>query len=180
LARSSRFDYRWCYSRFDVFCLQIINFYSLHSNWNSHIAVLLGLAKAVIHDLEQGLLQDVRSLIQAEVFSDFLEMGEYLLSEGYKDAAAVILGAVLEDTLRKLAIRHSIPIASPSGKNLTIDPLNTALAGVQVYSKLIQKQITTWAHLRNNAAHGKYSEYKKEQVEMMLIFVQSFCSDYLK
>jgi uncharacterized protein (DUF2164 family) len=156
------------------------NFYSLHSNWNSHIAVLLGLAKVVTHDLEQGLLQDVRSLIQAEVFSDFLEMGEYLLSEGYKDAAAVILGAVLEDTLRKLAIKHSISLTTQSGKSLTIDPINAALAGVQAYSKLIQKQITTWAHLRNKAAHGQYSEYNKEQVEMMLIFVQSFCSDYLK
>jgi hypothetical protein len=107
-------------------------------------------------------------------------MGEYLLREGYKDAAAVILGAVLEDTLRKLAIKHSIPLTSTSGKSLTIDPINTELARVQAYSKLIQKQITTWAHLRNNAAHGQYSEYKKEQVEMMLIFVQSFCSDYLK
>jgi hypothetical protein len=160
--------------------IETLNFYKLHSNWNSHIAILLGLAKVVVHDLEQGLLQDVRFLIQAEVFSDFLEMGEYLLCEGYKDAAAVILGAVLEDTLRKLAIKHSIPLTSTSGKSLTIDPINTELAKVQAYSKLIQKQITTWAHLRNNAAHGQYSEYKKEQVEMMLIFVQSFCSDYLK
>jgi hypothetical protein len=30
------------------------NFYSLHSNWNSHIAVLLGLAKAVTHDIKLG------------------------------------------------------------------------------------------------------------------------------
>ena len=106
-------------------------------------------------------------------------MGEYLLNEGYKDASAVIVGAVLEDGLRKLCDKNGISTVNSSGRNLTIDPLNSELAKAEVYNKLTQKKITTWAHVRNKAAHGQYDEYNREQVEMMLLFVQGFSSDYL-
>jgi hypothetical protein len=156
------------------------HFYDLHSNWNQHLAILIGLTSAAVHDLENGLLDDIKSLVQADVFSDFLEMGEHLLEEGYKDAASVIIGSVLEDTLRKLAESNSVALVTVAGKPLTMEPLNIELAGAQVYSKLVQKQITTWAHVRNKAAHGHYAEYNKEQVQMMLQFVQSFCAEHLR
>ena len=160
--------------------LKTNNFYLLHSNWYGHFAQVLGVVKTLAHDIEHGLLVDIRTLVQADIFSDFLEMGEYLLNEGYKDAAAVIIGAVLEDGLRKLSKKHGIATANASGRPLTIDPLNSALAGADVYSKLVQKQITTWAHIRNKASHGEYSEYTKDQVQMMLMFVQGFFADHLK
>lgn len=164
-----------CYSS----ALATDNFYFLHSNWNAHLSQMVGVAKTIKHDLENGLLVDFKALVQADVFADFLEMGEYLLQEGYKDAAAVIIGSVLEDGLRKLAERSDVPIISESGKPLTIDPLNTELSKHDVYSKLVQKQITSWAHIRNKAAHGEFGEYNREQVQMMLLFVQNFASEHL-
>lgn len=159
--------------------LATTNFYNLHSNWNAHLAQVVGVAKAIEHDLSSGLLTNFRAIVQADIFADFLEMGEYLLQEGYKDAAAVIIGSVLEDGLRKLSEMHDLPITNEAGKPLTIDPLNNQLAKQEVYSKLIQKQITSWAHIRNKAAHGEFGEYNREQVQMMLLFVQSFASEYL-
>ena len=155
------------------------NFYSIHSSWNAHISQMLGIAISVKHDYAKGLLNNIKALLQADIFSDFLEMGEYLLKEGYKDAAAVIIGAVLEDSLRKLCNKHAIPTNKENGTPLTIDPLNAALAKANVYSKLVQKQITTWAHIRNKAAHGEYEQYDKNQTEMMLLFVQSFAEQHL-
>ncbi|ARU03533.1 hypothetical protein CCO03_01500 [Comamonas serinivorans] len=155
------------------------NFYNLHSNHYEHFTQLFGVAKAIQHDIKQGLVVDFKALVQAEVFADFLDMGEYLLDEGYKDAAAVIIGTVLEDGLRKLSERGGLPLLADSGKPLTIDPLNTQLAKADVYSKLVQKQITSWAHIRNKAAHGEFSEYSMEQVRMMLLFVQNFASEHL-
>jgi hypothetical protein len=155
-------------------------FYSLHSNNYRQFTQMLGVARAIKHDIANNLLVNFRSLAQAEVFADFLEMGEYLLVEKYKDAAAVIIGTVLEDGLRKLAMRHALPITTDDGKPYTIDPLNNQLAKYDIYSKLVQKQITTWAHVRNKAAHGKYGEYTLEQVQMMLMFVQSFAAEYLQ
>ena len=106
-------------------------------------------------------------------------MAEHLLTEGYKDASAVLLGGVLEDSLRKLAVSKGVSIFSSVGKPLTIDPLNAALAKAGAYNALVQKQVTTWANLRNDAAHGQFTKYDAEQVRQMLLFVQKFCSDYL-
>ena len=155
------------------------HFYTLHSNYYNHFTQMFGVARAIKHDLTQDLLVNFKTLVQAEVFADFLEMGEYLLNEGYKDAAAVIIGTVLEDGLRKLCERASLSVVADSGKPLTIDPLNAQLAKQEIYSKLVQKQITTWAHIRNKAAHGEYAEYSVEQVKMMLLFVQSFTGEHL-
>ena len=159
--------------------LATTQFYNLHSNHNAHFSQMLGLATTIKHDLDNGLLVNLKTLIQADIFADFLEMGEYLLNGGYKDAAAVIIGSVLEDGLRKLAERNYVAITNDQGKPLTIEPLNNELAKKEVYSKLVQKQITSWAHIRNKAAHGEFTEYNKEQVQMMLLFVQNFTSENL-
>lgn len=153
---------------------------SMHANHYRHVSDIVGILKAVESDLDSGMLANFRGLAQAEVFADFLEMAEHLLSEGYKDAAAVILGAVLEDSLRKIADASGVALVGSNGKKLTIDPLNSALSKVDVYGALVQKQVTSWANLRNDAAHGNFDKYDTTQVKHMLLFVQKFCADYLK
>ena len=61
-----------------------------------------------------------------------------------------------------------------------MEPLNAQLAKAEVYSKLVQKQIISWAHVRNKAAHGEFDEYTREQVNMMLLFVQGFAAAHLE
>jgi hypothetical protein len=156
------------------------NFSSMNSNYFRHISELVGILKGIQHDMKSGMLSDFRKLLQAEIFADFLDMAEHLLNEGYKDAAAVLLGAVLEDSLRKLSFSHELSTTSPQGKLLTIEPLNVALAKDGAYGPLVQKQVTTWANLRNDAAHGHFSKYDTDQVKQMLIFIQKFCADYLQ
>lgn len=152
----------------------------LHSNSYQSILELLGVLEAIKYELENGLINKIRSIIQADIFSDFLSMGEHLLKEGYKDAAAVIIGSVLEDALRKMAIENGIEIHSDKGKLLTMEPLNVSLEKAEIYNQLVKKQITSWSDLRNNAAHGHFGEYDEKQVGMMLQFVQSFSADFIK
>ena len=166
------------YANFDR-AISTENFYVIHSNWYGHISQVQGIALTVRHDIDNDLIGSIKGLLQAEIFANFLEIGEHLLSEGYKDAAAVTIGAVLEDGLRELCKKNNLAITKPNGSPLTIEPLNAELAKNGVYSKLTQKQITSWAHIRNKAAHGQYNEYDKPQVEMMLLFVQSFADQHL-
>ncbi|MDQ4000843.1 MAG: hypothetical protein M3283_07565 [Actinomycetota bacterium] len=58
---------------------------------------------------------DIRTLISAEVFTDFLEMAGHLDDNGYKDPTAYPTGAVLEDVCEKLRM----PIASCSKRGKT-------------------------------------------------------------
>ena len=137
---------------------------------------LRGLLKAIRIDYEAGYTQTVVELIHADVFADFLDMADYLLRGDYKDAAAVITGSVLEEHLRKLCAKHGNDIVKGNGSPKTADTLNADLAAAGVYTKLDQKSVTAWLDLRNKAAHGKYTEYVKEQVELMLQGVQEFAA----
>lgn len=135
----------------------------------------------IIHSIKDeisgGWFIGIRGLVSAEIFSDFLEMSEYFLSNGYKDAAAVIIGSVLEEHLRQLCIKKTIEIYVMTGSIQTpkkADALNSDLARVNVYNKLDQKNVTAWLDLRNKAAHGKYDEYNKEQVDTMYRGVTEF------
>jgi hypothetical protein len=151
--------------------LEMDHFTVMHNTHYSHVGELVGILKGVQHDMKSGLLLDFRKLLQAEVFDDFLEMAEHLLNEGYKEAAAVILGAVLEDSLRKLSDGNELPTVGVNGKPLTMEPLNVALARKGGYGPLLQKQVTTWANLRNDAAQGHFGRYDADQVKQMLLFV---------
>jgi hypothetical protein len=133
----------------------------------------VGVLKALRADYDAGYLQSVTELIHADLFADFLEMADHLLEQGYKDPAAVITGSVLEEHLRKLCDKHGI-IVSHGGKPKKSVTLNAELAGANVYSKLDQKKVTAWLDLRNKAAHGKYSEYTKDQVALLIQSVRDF------
>ena len=160
--------------------MQVRSFNVMHSRYYRHVADVVGIFKAVEHDIKSGMLSNFRSLIQAEIFADFLDMAEHLHRENYKDAAAVLLGAVLEDSLRKIADANGVDILNSKGMPLTLDPLNISLAKKGVYNALVQKQITSWANLRNDAAHGHFDRYDSDQVQQMLLFVQKFCADFIK
>jgi hypothetical protein len=80
----------------------------------------------------------------------------------------------------KLSQSTNLSVNSDQGKPLTIEPLNVTLAKAGIYSPLTKKQITSWADLRNNAAHGNYSKYTDNDVREMLRFVQRFSSDFLQ
>jgi hypothetical protein len=139
----------------------------------------IGVLRAAKQEIDGGWLFTVKGLVSAEIFSDFLEMAEYLLTEGYKDPAAVMTGSVLEEHIRQLCIKNSIPTETiRDGKPIPkkADLMNSELAGVNVYNKLDQKAITSWLDLRNKAAHGQYSEYTKEQVLLMFQGVTNFIS----
>ncbi len=138
-----------------------------------------GILISVKQEIDNGWLFSLKSLITAEIFSDFLEMAKYLLDEDYKDAAAVMIGSILEEHLRQLSNKNGISIEIvKDGKAFPkkADSLNSDLGSKGVYNKLEQKTVTAWLDLRNKAAHGKYADYAKQQVELMYLGILDFIS----
>lgn len=142
------------------------------------VMMLAGILKSLRTSYKSGYLQSIQALIHADVFADFLEMADYLLSEGYKDAAAVITGGVLEEHLRKLAGKHGIALSDAAGKPRKAASLNDDLVKSTAYDKLEQKNVTAWLDLRNKAAHGDYGSYDKQHVEHLVLGVRSFVARY--
>ena len=140
-------------------------------------AQIIGVVDSLKIDVELDYLKSHEELIHGELFSDFIDMAKHLISEGYKDPAAVIAGSTLESHLRNLCIKFSIDLTfEKDGKEISkkADKLNSELVKEGAYSKLDQKNITAWLDLRNKAAHGHYSEYTKEQVDLLIDSISNF------
>lgn len=134
---------------------------------------LAGILRALRDDYAAGYMTSVEELVHADLFSDFLEMADELVVKGYKDAAAVIAGSVLEEHLRKLALAHGVSIRA-GASHKKADTINADLMKAGVYNKLELKQVTAWLGLRNDAAHGNYDNYDKAQVVGLIRDVRDF------
>lgn len=131
-----------------------------------------GILKAAKQEIDGGWVFTVKGIVSAEIFTDFLEMASHLLQEGYKDPAAVMIGSVLEEHLRQLCTKNGVDTTVPDAKTgrdvpKKADRLNNDLTAAGVYNKLYQKTILGWLDLRNQAAHGHYTEYDIKQVQLM-------------
>ena len=148
----------------------------VENGYKSDVKMGQGILKAVKEDILGGYLIDIKTLISAEVFSDFLEMAEHLLENGYKDPAAYRCGAVLGDGLRKIATKKGIKVKSSDDLN----SLNDKCVNGGVYNRLIQKKIKVWIDIRNKADHGQFNEYSEKDVQEMLKGIKDFLGGYLK
>jgi len=149
----------------------------VNNSYKSNGEYALGVLTAIRDQIKGGWIETTKGLVTAEVFADFLEMAEYFLDQNYKDPAAVMVGGVLEEHLRQICSTVGVPVEDASGGTpRKTDSLNADLAKAGKYDKLDQKQVTAWLDLRSKAAHGKYTEYTKEQVVLMLDGVRNFLS----
>jgi hypothetical protein len=140
-----------------------------HPKW-PHVEQSYGILLAARDDYASGALFEIRSLVAAEIFDDLLEQGQALLQGGYKGPAAVVVGAVLEDALRKLCAKHSIELPEKP----KLDAMNANLAKANIYNVLTQKKITALAGIRNDAAHGKWDSFSPADVEGMVLWTSDF------
>jgi hypothetical protein len=148
----------------------------VHIGHAYEIEIAIGILLSIKSEIENGWIISLKGLVSAEIFTDFIEMAEHLLVEGYKDPAAVMIGCVLEEHLRQLCIVNKIETFDSKGKPKKADLLNSELTSAVIYNRLDQKNVTTWLDLRNKAAHGLFGEYNQDQVELMIRGVIEFMS----
>jgi hypothetical protein len=143
--------------------------------FTSHVEVGLGILKAVREDVEGGYLLDVKVLLAAEVFTDFLEIAKHLIDMGYKDPAAFLTTAVLENGLKRMCERAGISVRAKED----LASLNAKLADREVYSRLVQKKVQVWVDIRNKADHGEFDQYTLNDVKELHRGVSEFLSQRL-
>jgi hypothetical protein len=141
-----------------------------------------GILQAVQTMVSDEWLTSTRALIAGAVFSDYLDMAEHLSEETYKDAAAVIAGSSLEAHMRRLALKHGVPLTYADPKRgdqpKKLEVLNADLVRAEAYDKDEQKQVSAWLGTRNAAAHGHYEKVNAEVVKLMIHGVRSFLARY--
>src|SRR3972149_5775810 len=137
------------------------------------LSKVIGALTGIKSDFDGEYFTDIRTTIRSEVETDFLMQASRLLDEKSKDAAAMLIGAVLEDALRQLCQLHGVP------KGDGIEKMNMPLKNAGIYGLPQQQQITAWAAIRNKAAHGKFDDYNINEVKLMHQGVSDFIVKYL-
>ena len=147
---------------------------------SSSVKKIIGILEDLKDDYESGFLDDLEKRIAADISADYMGQAEALLGEGIPGQydhvpAAVLCGAVLEDYLRRLCQRQpSISITKSNGQYKTLGPLIGELEKAKALNKLTIKRLQGWAQIRNDAAHGQFNEFTREDVESMLKGVKTF------
>jgi len=137
---------------------------------------------AFIRFYESGLADgiSIERRAQIDVVSDFLEQADKLLENKSVHPAApcVLIGASLEEFLRNWVEELALTIGQSKP---SLDTYCKALKEADLITKQDFKDITSWAGLRNHAAHGEWEEVSdKKRVSLMLEGVNLFMRKYGK
>lgn len=132
----------------------------------------IGIFRAAKEDYIGGYLFKVRAIVEAEVLTDGLDQAKELLRTAYKDAACIVARVVLETAIKDLCKRQNLPVD-------TLHSMNAELAKAGVYNKARQSAITGWKDLGNAAAHGNWTTYTNEQVQIMIAGIEEFIASYI-
>jgi hypothetical protein len=138
------------------------------------VAVIAQMLRALLPDIDAGLLGDLGNKIRAETFDDFLDHAESFLQDGRKMEAGVIAGVVFEDTIRRI---YRDKITDDKGRRLE-DVIN-ALAKQDIITGQQSKQAKVAAHVRTKATHAQWDEFDLTGVENTIQITKLFLRNHL-
>ncbi|MFA6252157.1 MAG: hypothetical protein WCX74_02040 [Candidatus Paceibacterota bacterium] len=136
---------------------------------------LIGFKNFLTSGLNQGI--SIERKVQIDTVSDLLEQANILLisKEIHPAAPTMIMGAALEEFLRNWTEEVMISVEKKG-----IDSYAKALRENELIDKQDYKDITSWAGLRNSAAHGIWNEVEdKKRIGIMLEGINLFMRKYI-
>ncbi len=136
--------------------------------------------KAYLSHVEAGLHQQLspERRAQIDVVSDFLEQAQRLLDtkDIHPAAPIVLIGAALEEFLRNWIEAEELSIGN---QKPGLDAYAKTLRDRDLITKQDVKDLTSWAGLRNHAAHGEWGEVNdKTRASLMLEGINLFMRKY--
>jgi hypothetical protein len=124
-------------------------------------------------DIDAGMLASVTNQARAEIFEDFLDVGEHYLDTGQISQAGVIVSTVFEDTVKKICRKHGIDATG------TAEPLINALKAKGKLTSNKAKGAKRAADLRNAALHANWQEFDVHDVKASLEFTRHWIAQEL-
>jgi hypothetical protein len=143
---------------------------------NEMVTSLSLIIQSFVEYLEAGLASGTspERKGQLDVVSDILQQANALLDDSgqHPAAAAVLIGAALEQFLRTSVEAAALPLESAKP---SIDAYCKCLRAAELLSKQDVKDITSWAGIRNHAAHGEWDQVSdRGRIRLMLEGVNLF------
>jgi Domain of unknown function (DUF4145) len=149
------------------------NFKKIYDAFKAHpsnFEAARGVFLAAKEDYEGGYVFSLERAISGEIFGDFVALAKQSLSEGYKDAAAVLACAALEDALKRYA-------RTQEGLNVddaVMQKVVAALKSKGLVSGAQKTLLDTMPKIRDYAMHANWDKIKAEDVSSVIGFVEQF------
>ena len=135
----------------------------------SRINSLQGIFKSAKEDFEGGYVFNVDLTISGEVFGDFIVLAKQSLSEGYKDVAAVLASAALEDSLKRYALVNELNV-----ENKQMTEVINALKSKGLVSGAQKSLLDAMPKIRNYALHAEWEKVSEPDVNSIIGYVEQF------
>ena len=143
-------------------------------NTESGMRAVRGTLRSLLQDIQDDELANLELRLSDELFDDYLEQAESLHQANLKDAAAMVAGATLEQSVRKLA-----ELKAPHlDHDASFNTVNQNLREEGVYNKSTWKQLDAWYAVRTDAAHGNFDEYEIREVGRMISGIRDFLASH--
>jgi hypothetical protein len=141
-------------------------------------SILLSFSEYIMYGLKEGITPERRA--QIDVVNDLLDKAHNLLEDKsvHGAAPAVLIGATLEEFLRTWVEKEGLSLGNMKP---SIDSYAKLLREADLINKQDVKDITAWAGVRNDAAHGYWEKVEsKEKISLVLQGVNLFLRKYQK
>jgi hypothetical protein len=139
------------------------------NGYDYEVMVLRGVFLSAKDDFDGGYVFNVDLRVSGEVFGDFVTLAKQSLAEGYKDVAAVLACAALEDALKRYAVANGLSV---DGK--TMQEVVNSLKGSGLVAGAQKSLLDTMPKMRNAALHADWAKLSGPDVASVIGFVEQF------
>lgn len=130
---------------------------------------LHGLLRSVASDIQGGRIRDLQLQARGEVFGDFINAARSALSDGFKDVAAVLACAALEDALKRFAVANGLAVYDKDMAEVV-----NALKGAGLLKGPQGALLQGFVKVRNKAFHAQWDSIESADVQGVIAFTQEF------
>ena len=141
--------------------------YEKCNGWEKEVHALRGIFLAAKADYEGGYAFRVEALISGEIFGDFVALSRNALVEGYKDVAAVLACAALEDALKRFALMNGLDVSDK-----VMQEVVGALKSKGLVGGAQRTMLDTMPKIRDYAMHANWDKITAQDVGSVLGFVE--------
>ena len=120
-------------------------------------------------EVQYGLIETIENKVTGKLYGDFIIIARHLIEEGNKEAAAILASAALEDSMKKVAIKHALEVEDNS-----LDKVVNALISKSIIKGTQSAVVKSYIAIRNKAFHAQFNKIEVPEVKSLIAFVEAF------
>lgn len=135
---------------------------------------MYGLLASANEEWKRGILKDIQYIVAAETFDDFLDHASDYHKSNKKVESSILASSVLEDTIKKIALKNNI-----LSKGISLEPLIESIINADIFTSVKGKRVKAYSGIRNKALHAEWDEFDIRDIGEMIKGIRELIENYL-